>query len=242
MKLKATGLRAGLPALWLNVIMILLACETVFAENIIAFGDSLTQGCNPIPVTCGMRGGYGYPNELQLLLEADGLNLPVYNYGRRGETTDDGANRIDEVLDDVCNREAGYILILEGTNDLGFLSSFETIRFNLEVMIDKARARGLVPFLATITPDPRYEWKDIQGMNENIRMLAAEKEVVLVDLYARMEPDWRDYVYPYGCYGDKLHPNEYGFQVMAAEWYEYVMEHYRRNLPKSWMYLLLGQS
>ncbi|GAB4332529.1 MAG: hypothetical protein Kow0089_00430 [Desulfobulbaceae bacterium] len=212
---------------------------------IIAFGDSLTEGCDITgSSTCGWVGGWGYWLELQSLIDADGLDYTVYNHGNGGETTSDGVNRIDSVLDRACSQGASHILILEGTNDLLHYRTWQQVLFNLEVMIDKSRARGIEPLLATLTPDPNPEhaYKDIPLMNQKIREFAASKQpqVTLVDLDKALSPYWSQYTNPRGCYGDLLHPNWAGFQAMAATWYATLYEFIKKDVHLPWLMLLLG--
>jgi len=213
-------------------------------KSIIAFGDSLTEGCDvqlPSDSECGWVGGYGYENELNSLLDNNGFSrFTVYNYGQGGETTAEGVNRIDSVLNDACNKDADYILIMEGTNDLLHHLGWVDVLFNLDIMIDKSRDMGIEPLLATLTPDPEHEYKDIPLMNEKIREYAANKnpQVILVDQYNALAPNWDDYTNPRGCYGDLLHPNTTGFDAMGSVWYGSLSKLLPRSLP--WLSLLLG--
>jgi len=233
-------LRCCLFCLSLFVLILVPGISPCQAGVIIGFGDSLTEGCDvQTGGDCGWVGGTGYTGELELLLTSNGYNYNVYNFGRGGETTTEGVNRIDTVLDEACNQGAKYILILEGTNDLLHGASGLDVKFNLGIMIDKSRAKGVEPLLATITPDPNPEhaYKNIPLMNTYIRALAAKQDVVLVDLYAAMYPYWDTYTNPRACYNDLLHPNPTGFDAMAAVWYATLAELLPR--PLTWLHLLL---
>lgn len=214
---------------------------------IIGFGDSLTEGCGNEVSTCGVtcRPGddcYDYEQSLQSLLTQHYYDFTINNFGQGGETTADALSdpyRFDSVLNNPCNADAEYILIVEGTNDLLHEADGLDVKFNLGVMIDKSRARGLIPLLATIPPDPEHDYKNIPLMNEYIVALAAEKDVILVDLYSALEPDWSVYTDPRACYNDLTHPNKSGFDAMGTVWYETLSE----VLPEknmSWLMLLLG--
>ena len=194
-------------------------------NTIIGFGDSLTEGCDVHlegQDDCGSWiSGYGYEVELQSLLTNNGWETTVNNFGRGGEQAWEGVNRLDSVLGSFCNLGADYILLLEGTNDLLHGADGMNVKFNLGVMIDKSRAKGVEPLLATITPDtdPEHSYKDIPLMNDYIRQLAGEKNVVLVDQYNTVNPYWDRYTNPKGCYEDLLHPNPSGFDAMGSIWY-----------------------
>lgn len=212
--------------------------------SIIAFGDSLTEGCDVsgYTVCAGWMGGYNYTNNLKSLLLANGHTaVTIYNHGRGGESTWESVNRMSYLFALVCNKHTGYILIMHGTNDLFHGEQMMNIKFNLGVMIDKSLANGLVPLLATIPPDPDHEWKDIPLMNEYIRQLAQEKNVQLVDQYNFLAANWDAYTNPRGCYGDLLHPNRSGFDAIGLLWYESLSGLLPKNtLP--WLNLLLHPS
>ncbi|MBU0944954.1 MAG: SGNH/GDSL hydrolase family protein [Proteobacteria bacterium] len=197
---------------------------------IIGFGDSLTEGCGNEISTCGVscRLGddcYDYENNLQSLLDQHAYDFTVNNFGYGGETTADALSypyRFYSVLSNACNNDAEYILIMEGTNDLLHYANGLDVKFNLGVMIDKSRERGLIPLLATIPPDPEpeHDYKDVPLMNQYIKELAEEKGVVLVDLYTALSPYWNIYTDPRACYGDLTHPNRSGFEAMGSLWYK----------------------
>ena len=211
----------------LSVMVVALFSEVALCETktIIAFGDSLTEGCDVHLEgygDCGWIGGYGYQKELLTLLTQNDWDHTVNNFGRGGETTTEGVNRLDSVLGELCNQGADYILLLEGTNDLLHGADGMNVKFNLGVMVDKSRAKGIEPLLATIPPDsePDHSYKNIPLMNDYIRQLAVEKNIVLVDQYNALEPRWDVYTNPRGCYNDLLHPNSTGFDAMGSVWYD----------------------
>lgn len=219
---------------------------------IIGFGDSVTEGCgNEVSTSgCGLtcRPGddcYDYEDKLQSLLTQHAYDFIVNNFGQGGETTADALGypyRFDSVLSNSCNADAEYILIMEGTNDLLHEADGLDVKFNLGVMIDKSRVRGLIPLLATIPPDPEpgHEYKNIPLMNEYIRELAEEKDVTLVDLYGALSPDWNVYTDPRACYEDLTHPNKTGFDAMGTVWYEQLSGLLPPKKSFPWLKLLLG--
>lgn len=159
---------------------------------IVAFGDSITRGiANTIP----------YPAQLQSQL---GNCAVVINQGLRGELTRDGVNRIGKVL---ATYNPNYIIIMEGANDAIFQVSASTVKFDLGVMVSKARAKGTIPILATVTPNRRDPGTStiIPGKyNPEIRALAGQKGVQLVDQYQNVVAEWGMLTV------DGLHPNTVG--------------------------------
>lgn len=225
-------------------------CTAVESVEILSFGDSLTQGCYlSSEGTCGKESDgqgspYGYPSWLQIFIAESGIEAVVRNFGHGGEKTDEGVGRLASVLNNPCTGNASYVLILEGTNDLlasGYADP-ETIRFNLEAMVNQVVQYGKQPLLATIPPDIGHPFKLIEEMNDLIRQLAAKREdVILVDLYSSLVGSWYDYIYPQGCYQDETHPNIGGFQAMAGVWYSSIMALPEFNpKPLPWIPLLLS--
>lgn len=190
------------------------------------------QGCDG-----WVDGDYNYPVYLEALFKAEGRETTVKNFGKGGERTSGGVNRLDTVLNSSCNPKVDYVLLLQGTNDLFHHTDPSVVRFNLGVMIDKVRAKGIEPILSTITPDWDNTSKEIDQTNEYIRSLASEKGVVLADQYDALAPYWYWYTHPEGCYGDHLHPNPKGFYAMAVVWHKSIP---KLVPPMPWMKLLLG--
>ena len=188
-------------ATWLNI---------AHAIDIIGFGDSIAQGWPYVTRPVNGRRTGGYEPKLERLFADAGHSARVLNYGIAGETTTQGVRRIDNVL---RRTNAEYILIFEGTNDANFGVSPQTIISNLRFMIDRARAYGVEPILATLTPDERLSFKNISTvLNPAIRELAIEKKVMLCDQY--------DAVVGWNWSVDGLHPNNTGYQLIAQAWFD----------------------
>ncbi len=228
-------------------------CST---DVIISFGDSLTEGCgNKYLDSCGVKcpigkDCYDYGDEIETLLIENNKEFEITNFGLGGETTQEGLSRIDAVLNNQCNQNAKYILILEGTNDLTFMKPVHEIKFNLDAIIEKCLSRNLIPLVATIPPDyTKYRgFKQISELNELIKGLVSDKinqgkQVLLVDLHESLEPYWEEYTDPRSCYAqfnenDQLHPNKSGFSAMGATWYE-SLSNFFPTIALPWLRLLL---
>jgi len=222
-------------------------------SNVIAFGDSLTEACYIEGSSqCGWLGGNGYYKELEYLLTQDPwtANRPVqiFNFGKGGEQTHEGLNRLNYLLEtSACDQPASLILIMEGTNDLLQRKNVGNIGYNIELMIGLSRDHGLEILLATIPPDPDHAYKEIEALNKRIREIAVRQyakygDVTLVDQYAALAPDWGDYTTPRGCYGDRTHPNNAGFDAMAHVWYEALPDYMKPPPPLTALMILLGSS
>ncbi len=186
---------------------------------ILGFGDSITvgypyldgyaAGCN-----CGM-----YEKNLEQMLNDCGHPNLVFNWGYSGESTAGGMNRIESNIQTAINQwgHVDFILLMEGTNDYDYGFSPGTTRFNLDVMIEKVRGIPdfhITPILGTLTPDTANPAKSIPSYNAQIRDLALQKNVLLVDHYSAMVDNWGVLNY------DGLHPNEHGYYQLASQWFK----------------------
>lgn len=173
----------------------------VDTNRYIAFGDSITYGT----FSRTNRGVGGYPAKLRVM-----LGKHVSNRGVNGERTSSGLSRIASVL---RAENAGCLLLMEGTNDVGDGTSAGTIKNNLGAMIDRATAYGTKTILATIIPRRDVFNDRAIELNNHIRALAGEKGVYLVDMYEIFNA-----LDPAVYYGDHLHPTDAGYHVMADNW------------------------
>ncbi len=204
-------LHTARPLPLLLLFCLLLPANHLHAEDIIAFGDSITQGSiDPAGSDHG-----GYPMVLQQMYDNNGLAVHVYNEGLHGERTSAGVSRISSVL---SRRSASYLLLLEGANDVIAGISPQTLVQNLSIMIDKCLAKGVVPLVATMTPEEKYGNTPLirETINPEIVALAGRKNITLVDLYSAVADSWAAWSW------DGLHPNYDGMLAIAQAWYNKV--------------------
>ncbi|MGB5985972.1 MAG: SGNH/GDSL hydrolase family protein [Desulfobacterales bacterium] len=204
---------------------------TAVAEilHILAFGDSITQGgkitadgvrYGILAPPNGARTSGGYEPELELDFATQTRHTAyVYNWGYGGERTDQGVNRIDTVLD---SREADFILIMEGSNDLYSSVSSMTTRANLRIMIEKSRAKFIAPMVATLPPNTARSDGNLipTSYNPAIESLAAEKGIALADQYDALSGNWAAY-----NSGDGVHLSDAGEEVVAQTWLDTLMQY-----------------
>ena len=191
------------------------------AQEVIAFGDSITRGDEPFDE----ENLGGYPARLQSLLrEAGRTEAVVHNYGRGGERVSQGLTRLDSVLE--AETSADTVILMEGTNDINRIAggeySMESVVNDFDQMGRKVMSRGLSLINATIIPRP--PWADSDSSNRvtfnyvvGVRDIGtssrptAEPYAVFTDIGA---PLFNQYYYqnrndPVG------HPNSAGFQLLA---------------------------
>lgn len=180
----------------------------------IAFGDSITFGVGD------SRAQGGYPPQLETLLISRGQSVDVVNAGLSGETTTLGLSRINSVLNSTGATSGDVLLLMEGTNDVNERVSNETIVANLDVMADRAEARGLDVVHATLVP--RLPSANHDGTNQiteelagAIRELAWLEERRLADPFEVFFRQTDDFTRLYVGGVDKLHPNNAGYDLLT---------------------------
>jgi lysophospholipase L1-like esterase len=132
------------------------------ANTYVAFGDSITWGKMRIN---GLEGEYhpelAYPDKMVEALEP--IYGPAYpvNLGVPGETTFDGARRVEADLEAT---DGAYFLLMMGTNDVVHGAfSVDSIMENILFIISVAEAREMRVIISTIPPR-----KDALGINPEI--------------------------------------------------------------------------
>jgi len=109
-------------------------------------GPSPSAGDRPAILILGtsLTAGYGldpdsaYPAVLQRLVDSAGLEFDVVNAGVSGESSAGAARRIDWVL----RAEPAILVIETGANDMLRGQEPDSIRANIQAMIDRTRAQS----------------------------------------------------------------------------------------------------
>ncbi|WP_161993533.1 SGNH/GDSL hydrolase family protein [Muricoccus nepalensis] len=191
---------------------------------LVAFGDSITDGTQS-----GLDQNRRWPNLLAARLAAAGIRMSVVNGGiGGGRVLEDGVGpnglaRFDR--DVLAQAGATHATIMLGINDIGNggakpnPSVAELIAGHRQ-FIERARARGLRVYGATLTPfegaaywTPEGEAKR-QALNEWIRSSGAY-DVVLDFAAATQDPARPTRMRPEYDSGDHLHPSPAGYTAMA---------------------------
>jgi lysophospholipase L1-like esterase len=174
-----------------------------------------------------------YPAVLRQLLAAryttQSSALGVANRGNPGEPAGQPAtlDRFKQVLTagPGPGSTAGpfqSVLLMEGTNDIFYSNGdpragaeIQAAVAGLRSMVDEAKSRRLQTFLATVPPmvpgsDRSCGNHEVAPLNDQIRSLAAQEGVTLVDVYAGLGASYAQYIGP-----DGLHPNQSGYSKIA---------------------------
>ncbi|MBI4400868.1 MAG: hypothetical protein HY581_04480 [Nitrospirae bacterium] len=195
---------------------------------IICFGDSLTVGYqSPTADFPALRETpYG-----AFLQERLGPSARVAVSGVCGELTGEMVMRFRE---DVLQHTPSYVVVLGGTNDLGWNASPDAIMRNLLKIYELAQSAGVRPVAVTV-PSIRAEGygggvgqqgfvRHIarrQELNRLITGYCSKKGLACVDLFAAtLEPETQRLAAPYS--NDGLHLTTEGYQRLATLLYEQV--------------------
>jgi len=169
-------------------------------KTILVFGDSLVAGL-------GLPEQEGFVPQLQAALDRMKVGVTLVNGGASGDTTATALDRLDWTLGD---RPDGVLLEL-GANDMLEGLPVDTIRANLEAIMEKLAAQHLPVFIA--------------GMKAN-RGLGADYVAAFDGLYPALARKYGATLYPFFLDGvaldpalnqaDMIHPNAKGVALIVA--------------------------
>lgn len=167
--------------------------------TILAFGDSLTHGV-------GASQGNDYPSVLAQL-----TGRTVVNAGISGETTEQGRQRLDDML---RRHQPQLLILLEGGNDILRNAPAGQTKENLAAMIDSAEAVGVDVILVGV-PEKKL-FSD-----------AAPLYLELADTYDLVLED--DLIGTLlrrpGLKSDPIHFNDAGYRALAEGLHEVLQDH-----------------
>jgi len=216
------------------------------AIRIVALGDSTTEAeweGNAESV---------YPERLEAMLEARGIEVEMINAGIGNTTSRQAVERLDS---DVRRFNPDYVIIQFGINDSWIDASLgrteprltlDEYAGYLKTIVATMRADGAKPILMTANPmrwselygdelkDPAlgFDFDDPRGINrllddysERVREIAREENVPLVDVSERFEAYDRipgQSISDILLPNDAIHPNDAG-HALIAEWLTEVL-------------------
>ena len=199
------------------------------AAAIATMGDSITDGAYSTA-----NADQRWPDELARRLQADPKyrRFSVLNEAISGNkilVDRAGPNALARFDRDIVSQNGvGYLIVLEGINDIGHIKTDPTdpttaadlIR-GLDQMIARAHAHGIVAIGGTLTPFrgfDRYFSEKTEAIritiNQWIRTSGAFDAVIDFDAAVR-DPAHPDTFLPAYDHGDHLHPNDAGYTAMG---------------------------
>ncbi len=203
-----------------------LAPET--SKAVVVIGDSITDGRGS-----GTNRQNRWPDELARRLQekTETSNTAVLNMGIGGNCVLSdclGSAALTRFKNDVLEQNgAGWLIILEGINDIGRAQGekaaagvAENLTAAYEQMIDLAHDKGILVYGATLLPfggsfyDDRWRESARQNVNDWIRNSRRFDAVIDLDK-ALCDPENPTHMLPAADTGDHLHPNETGHRMVA---------------------------
>jgi len=128
------------------VVALAASAATASAATILGYGDSLSAAY-------GLPQEQGWVHLLAQRLHAQGFDYKVANASLSGETTDGGRNRIEAAL---RTHRPALVIVELGANDGLRGASLDTVRRNLEAIVDACRRANARVLLVGIRMPPNY--------------------------------------------------------------------------------------
>ena len=166
---------------------------------VICFGDSIS----------GASISGSYPSRLRTYL---GPSVEVINHYKNGETTDQGKQRLPDVLK---TTHPDYVVVLEGIND--HCENPLITSFNLNVMASTILKAHAVPLIGTVYPPAPSDaaTRDcFEDLNKAIERIVKRTNGAIVVHFATAMHGRSDLL------SDGVHPTGPGFQVLAKTAYD----------------------
>ena len=169
--------------------------------TILMLGDSLTDGYR-------LDRKQAYPALVQEKIRAAGLRYEVINAGVSGDTTAGGLSRLPRYLD----RKIDVLVLALGINDAFRGVQLETMRKNLQAIIDRVKARNpdaQIVIAGMQLPEFGADGY-VRAFGEMFHELAKENDAALLPYLLRGvggDPNLN--------LSDRIHPNAAGMRVLA---------------------------
>lgn len=204
------GARIGFVAAAIAGLGAILLGATLPPPLIVTFGDSLTAGH-------GVAQPQSYPAFLRADMARDHVPARVLNLGVSGDTTNDGLQRLPQVL---ALHPAWVVLEFGGNDGLRGLPVAST-RANLQTMIVALRRAKIHVLLVGMTLPPNYGPGYIHAFQDIFPSLARQDHVPLLpflyqDLVPRLRRD------PGLLQPDGIHATARGNRIVAATVWRYL--------------------
>lgn len=178
------------------------------AINILAFGDSLTEGF-------GVDSDMAYPAQLERKLQADGYNVIVVNGGISGETSSGALTRLDWTL----RTKPDIVIVNTGGNDGLRAIDLDLTRENIDQIVGEFDDSGVIVVVA--------------GM-QIIENLGEEYTTEFAGIYPAVAEKHSAILIPFFLEGvaadpelnqdDFIHPTAEGYRIIVDNLYPYVVE------------------
>jgi acyl-CoA thioesterase-1 len=166
---------------------------------IVALGDSLTAGQGVDPDS-------NYPSLLQRKVDKEGLAYKVLNYGVSGDTSGQGLNRLDSII----NLKPAIVIVELGANDGLRGIPAEVTKQNLAAIIVRLQAAHATVVLAGMHVPPNY---------------GPQYAIAFRDIFLDLAKKYRTPLIPFFLEGvggnaalnqdDGIHPTAEGYKIVV---------------------------
>ncbi len=186
-------------------------------QTILAFGNSLTAGF-------GLAPDNSFAALLHRKIGEKGMDARVINGGVSGDTTFEGLRRLEGLL----RHEPDLVLVELGANDLLMGLPVETVRANLERIVDSCLDTGAEVILAGVSSLEGMDSDYSQRFHAEYADLAQSKNITLIPDFLPGIPGDPDLTLP-----DGLHPNERGAERIVRTVLPYLQPFLAASPEKS---------
>lgn len=185
---------------FLFLVCVLVSCSNnkqIKFNNVVCFGDSLTEGY-------GSTDGKTYPYYLQQL-----VNVPVINKGIDGNTTKDGLDRLDDIL----QFKNSLVIVEFGANDFFWQVPMQETRNNIEQIVKSLKQNNCTVVLVS-TEDKHLLITN--NLYDILKTVAKENNILFID--GILNEIWDDR----SLFSDEVHPNSDGYKLVADKIYKNI--------------------
>jgi len=175
---------------------------------IVAVGDSLTAGYR-------VAENQAYPAILQQRLDRDDYNYQVINSGISGETSSGTLARLDWVL----TLKPDIIILETGANDGLRGIDLQLTRDNLDRIVTRLRAEGIVVVLAGMKMVKNLGEPFTREFESLYAVIAAKHDVILIPFFLEGVAANRQLNQT-----DGIHPTEEGYRRVVDHLYPFVVK------------------
>jgi len=200
--------------------------------KIVALGDSLTVGQTGFTLSAD-EAVVPYPKCLEILAKQylrniqSGDNIKVVNKGVNGDLT---SGMLERFSTDVVDEKADYLIVLGGTNDIGWGLDLATIVHNLTSIYDAARNKSISAVACSVPSILGYDEliSPRLKLNTVIRTESEKRKMPLLDLFTATA-DQRNNRLMEEYSADGLHLNSKGYERIGKyifeKWLKAVLDH-----------------
>jgi lysophospholipase L1-like esterase len=184
--------------------------------RMVALGDSLTVGYIPFRIATQPYSRFlraMTEDYLKQVAKNSVIDVRIINHGVNGDLT---SGMLFRFRRDVIQVQATHVIVLGGTNDLGWGFPVQEILSNIQRMYEMARTHAIHPIGCTV-PSIRGWDEGIalrRELNRAIQQYCGEMKIPCVDLFtATCDPTTQRLQAEYSS--DGLHMNASGYQILA---------------------------